>query len=206
MSAKKSKEGISYGNMYGLVSFGALNLAGTGGLKSSVLSGVQLQAFDSLHYSSMENFGNRAGWTLNRCPGVYTVKCGDNVDKNDIGIFFRTENGDVVIQAPNGRIRLFAKDIDIRADGPDNTRGTINLDSNQSVNIKTGTFDVKADHGIRIYTPASMKLVGNTNLRLVSNFLHGLTGALANLPNKEYIRSTLDFENFSTYIDNPTFI
>lgn len=206
MSAKKSYEAISYGNLFGLISFGGLNLAGNGGLKSSVITGVTLQAFDSLHYCKLEDFGNRAGWTLNRCPGVYTVKCGDNVDKNDIGMFFRTENGDVVIQAPNGRIRLFAKDIDIRADGPDNTRGTINLDSNQSVNIKTGTFDAKAEHGIRIYTPASMKLVGNTNLRLVSNFMHGLSAALKDLPNKEYINSTKDFENFSTYVDNPFYI
>jgi len=106
MAGKESKEELGYGNMYGEIQFGHLHLAGTGGLGADTKSSVKLQAWDALHYMTMDMDGKRPGWTTTRCPGVWQVKCGDNRRPDDISAFIRAENGDVVIQAPNGRIRL----------------------------------------------------------------------------------------------------
>jgi hypothetical protein len=111
----------------------------------------------------------------------------------------QSNNGDIVISAPNGRIRLQALDIDLRADGPNNKRGTINLDSNQSVNIKTGTFDVKAEVGYRIFSPNLGRIVANTKLYVVSNFIDGLTCASSILPGKTDLLSSVNFLTNSTY-------
>jgi hypothetical protein len=155
---------------------------------------------------SFESDGTRPGWTLNRCPGPYQIVCASSdagtpgSDKGN-GFFLLAENGDIIIRAPKGRIRMSALDIDIRAEGTDNTRGSINLDSNQSVNIKTGTFDVKANTGIRIYTPNTMDLVANTSMGLVSNFINGLTSASSLKPNKcgPITESTSRFNQQSVY-------
>lgn len=115
--------------------------------------------------------------------------------------FSLADNGDIVISAPNGRIRMSAMDIDIRADGADNTRGTVNIDSNQSVNIKTGTFDLNASTGVRLFTPQSMSIVANTSMTMASNFVNGLTAASKTLGNKSApaSQSTDRFKQYSDY-------
>jgi hypothetical protein len=198
---KKNIDAIDYGNKDGQISFGHLHLANAEGTNSDVTSDVMLQASDSRHYMTMDKDGKRKGWTLNRCPGVYEVKCGTDVKKNENAFFLMADNGDIVIHAPNGRIRMSAMDIDILAHGPDNTRGTINIESNQSVNIKTGSFDLYASVGVRFFTPKSMNIVANTSMTLVSNFVNGLTAASKTKPSKSAptTQSTGRFKQQSEY-------
>lgn len=198
---KENPDRIIYGNKDGQLEFGHLHLAG-GNLESDVTSGVYLQAHDSRHYMTMDNDGIRKGWTLNRCPGSYEVLCGTETEENDAGFFLLSENGDIIIRAPKGRIRLSALDIDIRASGEDNTRGSINIDSNQSVNVKTGSFDVKANVGVNIFTPYTLDMVANTTLNITSNFINSLTAASKIYPNKDAIitQSVAKFNLNSDYI------
>lgn len=202
---KTNPEHITYGNKDGQIEFGHLHVAGDSGFDSDVTAGVYLQAYDSRHYMSMDIDGPRTGWTLNRCPGPYEIWCASdnagviNPGANSwpgVGFFLLAENGDIVIRAPKGRIRMSALDIDIRAEGQDNTRGTINLDSNQSVNIKTGSFDVKANIGITLWTPKSLSMVANTSMKMYSTFMSGLTCASNLRPNKVFPLST-ELYNFT---------
>jgi hypothetical protein len=207
---KKDDKNVCYGTKKGQIKFGHLHLGAENELGSDVQSGVMLQAANPLHYMTMDNDGVRAGWTINRCPGPYEIKCASDTaglpkdqnsapDADGMGFFLLAENGDIVIRAPKGRIRMSALDIDIRADGQDNTRGSINLDSNQSVNIKTGNFDVKADIGIRLFTPWTLNLVANSALTMSSNFVNGLTAASNILPNKLQPFSSVEFNGKSLY-------
>lgn len=182
---KKNRRTIRYGNSEGEILFGHLHMGSESGA-SDVTSGVMLQAFDSRHYISLDNDGPRKGWIFNRCPSTYQIICGTDLKGSlDGGKQFAymlwAENGDIVIRAENGRIRLSALDIDIEAEGPKNSRGTINLDGNQSVNIKTGTFDLNASVGARIFTPNTCDIIANTGLGLKSNFIGGLSCASAYL-------------------------
>lgn len=180
---KKNRRTIRYGNLEGEILFGHLHMGSESGT-SDVTSGVMLQAFDSRHYITLDNDGPRKGWIFNRCPSTYSIVCGTDIKGSLQGgtqyaYMLWAENGDIVIRAENGRIRLSALDIDIRAEAPMNTRGTINLDSNQSVNIKTGTFDLNASTKARIFTPNVFDIVANTALNLKSNFIGGLSSASA---------------------------
>lgn len=175
--AKETFESIQYGNRFGNIFFGGLNLAGTGGLEADVITGITLQAYNSLHYVHMENDGIRKGWTMMRNPGVWEVKCGDTVKKGDIGAYVHVENGDLVLKAPNGRVRIQGIDIDLRADGTNEKTGYINIESNNTVSVKTGQFKVKADNGVNIFSPQAVKIASNTALNLASNFVGGVTSA-----------------------------
>ena len=177
--SKETFEALEYGNRWGKVYFGGLNLAGQGGLEADVLSGIGLQAFNSLHYIQMENDGPRKGWTLQRNPGVWEVKCGDNVKEGEIGGYIQVENGDLVLKAPNGRIRLQAVDIDLRADGYNEKTGVINIDSNNEVRVRTGKFKVTSENGINLFSPEAIDIVTNTAMNLAGNFVGGFTSAAA---------------------------
>lgn len=203
---KKNPEYVKYGTKDGQIEFGLLHPANEEATSSDVIAGVHLQGYNSLHYMSMDVDGPRTGWTLNRCPGPYQIISASSdvatfgADKA-VGYFLLSENGDIVIRAPKGRIRMSALDIDLLAEGQDNTRGTINIESNQSVNVKTGSFDVKASTGVQIFTPKSMNLIANTSMAMVSNFINGLTAASANKPNKSgpITQSTQRFKQYSSY-------
>lgn len=207
---KTDDKNIVYGNKKGSIKFGHLHLGESdNGLSGDVQSGVMLQALDSLHYMTMDNDGVRKGWTLNRSPGPHLIKCASDsagvmstdsdLTPDGIGFLLLAEKGDIVIRAPKGRIRLSALDIDILAEGQDNTRGTINIDSNNSVNIKTSVFDVNAETKVRIFTPDSMNIVANTSLTFASNFMNGLSAASSLQANKSNLTSSSQFKTNSIY-------
>jgi hypothetical protein len=196
---KETFEALEYGNRWGKVYFGGLNLSGQGGLESDVLSGIGLQAQNSLHYIQMENDGPRKGWTLQRNPGVWEVKCGDSVKEGEIGGYIQVENGDLVLKAPNGRIRLQAVDIDLRADGYNQKTGVINIDSNNEVRIKTEKFKVKSENGISLQSPQAIDIVTNTAMNLAGNFVGGFTSAAAQLPAKALSTTTEVFKTLNAF-------
>ncbi len=182
---KTSPEYYAIHTNNGSIELGKLKLASpsSDNLNASVTTGVHLQAKDALHYMAMENDGPRQGWTLNRSPGPYQILCATNTsakspsEENGFGFVLYAENGDVVISAPKGRIRLSALDIDIRAEGYDNKTGTINLDANQSVNIDAPRFNAKTSVGVRISSTSNISIVANGTLKYIGNFQEGLTAA-----------------------------
>ena len=197
--SKETFESLQYGNRFGSVYFGSLNLAGNGGLEADVITGVCLQANNSIHYMHMENDGPRKGWTLQRNPGVWEVKCADTVKDGEIGAMIHVENGDLVLKAPNGRIRLQAVDIDLRADGFNEKTGNINIDSNNTVKIRTGQFKVTSENGVSLFSPEAINIVSNTAMTLASNFVGGVTSAAAQIGGKAFPQSTAILNNLNRF-------
>jgi hypothetical protein len=186
---KTDTESIVYGNKDGKIYFGYLHAGNIKCDSASAISGVHLQGFHSLHYITLLKNGPMQGSTIARCPGPFqivsaTEHAGQLGETEGVGAFIFAENGDIVIRAPRGRVRISGLDVDIRADGPDNTRGSINLDSNQSINLKTGSFDLTSTLGAKIFTPSSIDIVANTSLKFISNFTQGLTVASSKRPAK----------------------
>ena len=201
MAKKEVRDPLGLGNRkYGEIIFGHLHSAKNGSIKSDCTSGVYIHAKDSRHYTSLDIDGPREGWTVNRCPGVYQIHCGDDVDKESIGCYIQTKNGDLVIGAPNGNVRIYGINIDIIAkNGIDNTTGVINIESNEAVNIETQKFEVKAKAGIDIFTPFAMKIVANTTFKLSTNFFDGLSSATSTKPSKSRLISTGEHFTRSRY-------
>jgi hypothetical protein len=199
---KTNPESVVYGNKDGLIHFGYLYSANMDATSASAIAGVHLQGYHSLHYMSMMKNGPMQGATINRCPGPYQIICASEHagvigQTEGTGYFLFAENGDIVIRAPNGRVRISGQDVDIRADGSDTSRGSINLDSNQSINLKTGSLDMKATLGMKLFTPKSIDIVANTSLGLMSNFINGLTSGSSTRPAKT-IPSSASTQKFKT--------
>ena len=165
-----------------------------------IITGCGMEAMHPLHYIHMDNDGNRAGWTLVRNPGVFEIKCGDTVDGKDIGIDIECLNGDINLTAQNGRIRLVARDIDILANGETTGRGHIKIEANQDIKLKAeGAFDVKANAGYRLFTPNVGRIIANTEMKIASNFIKGLSCASSNLIGKTDVLNVVDFTTLSIY-------
>lgn len=186
---KKDTESIEYGNKDGKIYFGYLHAGNIKCNSVSAISGVHIQGYHSLHYLTMIKNGPMQGTTINRSPGPFqiisaTEHAGQLGETEGIGCFIVSENGDIVIRAPRGRVRISGLDVDIRADGTDSTRGSINLDSNQSINLDTGSFNLKSSIGAKLFTPKSIDIIANSSINFISNFTKGLTVASSKRPAK----------------------
>jgi len=100
-----------------------------------------------------------------RGPGSFQVKHGEGVPDEQPGIYLDAENGDIVIRAANGRIRMEALDIDIRATGGDD-RGNIVLDANDKGYYNAQIFLNAKVTAARFFSDKTVEVVGNNVLNM----------------------------------------
>ena len=110
-TAKNNYTGIRYGNDHGSCSFGHIHKPG------DVTAGILLQAKDGRHTFFMDNDGQRKGWTSAVAPGNYQVTCGEDNEEAQDSMFLHASNGNIVVLATNGKLRLQATDIELVASG-----------------------------------------------------------------------------------------
>lgn len=148
MAKSKNYETKRTGTKDGQLSFGHIH-------GDEVKSSVMIQGQEALEYITIDQTEPRKRWMTSRCRGRYQVKCGDDIPKDQIGMWFNADSSDILIQT-KGRIRMEAENIDIIARGPDASKGVINIQSNESVNIETKRFTANANESISIFTDGDM--------------------------------------------------
>jgi hypothetical protein len=148
MAKSKNYETKRTGTKDGQVSFGHIH-------PDEVKSSVMIQGQEALEYISFDQTEPRRRWLTSRCRGRYQVKCGDDIPKDKVGMWFNADSSDILIQT-KGRIRMEAENIDLIARGPDTTKGVVNIISNESVNVETKKFTVNANESVSIFTDGDM--------------------------------------------------
>lgn len=131
----------------GEVRFGDVMKNGT---KMSVLiRRIFPSRFSSSQYIGLIQSGKLDGSIINRAPATYQVICGEE-PVDGIAGFFYAENGDLILSAPNGRIRIIARDIDLYASGNGTTTGWINLNANSTIDAEAPTVQLQAQDAISL--------------------------------------------------------
>ena len=150
MAKKESFHPYFVGTEHGRLSFGTIR-------KNNEISACMLQSGPDggRHYITMDSTGDKEngikGSTKSFSPGTLTVKTGKDIQNytppslkpNNIpAIWCEAENGDIIIKAANGKIRLEAEDVIINANGFDGKSGNITLDSNDKITLKSQIVDI----------------------------------------------------------------
>jgi hypothetical protein len=174
MSKSKNYETKRTGTKDGQLSFGHIH-------GDQVKSSAMLQGQESLEYIVIDQTEPRKRWITSRCRGRYQVKCGDDIPKDQIGMWFNADRSDILIQT-KGRLRLEAENIDLIARGPDASKGVINLISNESVNIETKKFTVNANESISLFTDGEMQQTAINIMKIVAGSVQKMTSTSAVKP------------------------
>ena len=174
---------VRYGTAEGEIKFGHLH-------RDNELSGVMLRSGAASskgnHYISLDSSGtkDRTNGTICSSPGSFQVKAGYDLENQgskenkNIGIYMDAKNGDIVIRAPSGRIRMEAIDIDILATlGPNNEKGTVTINGNEKVIVKAQTIDVSSKVNTKIFSEKTVECVGNGLLNIYGGFIDCADGA-----------------------------
>jgi hypothetical protein len=173
---------LRYGNKDSEIKFGHIH------------SDEQLSSFlirsghDARHFMTMDATGSieegRQGGTINSCPGSFQIKCGDDIKDTVPAFYIEAINGDIVLNAKNGRIRMQANNIDIIAEGTGGDNGNITLTANQNIFQKCKNFDVNVSAVAKIVSTGTLKLTGDSLLNIYGGIIDGATGACKLNPSK----------------------
>ena len=181
MARHKNYHTIRYGTAEGEIKFGHIHI-------DNVRSSVMLRSghtFD--HYITLDGPGGeefRTHSTTCRSPGSFQVSAGEGVPDNQPGIFMDAINGDIVIRASNGRIRLEAIDIDLRASGSQGERGNIVIDANDKCVINAQVIDCKAKIAAKFFSEKTVELVATNVMNVYGGFIDVADGATSILGSK----------------------
>ena len=138
--------------------------------------------FKRAQYLGLQQGGELDGSILCSAPSTFQIRCGEVPASNEVAGVWYAENGDIVIGAPKGRIRIFAQSIDLISTGDGDETGWVNILANKEINASAGgeikmeagsAFSVEADTmdvnttGKNEYNVGSFKVIegGDANIQ-----------------------------------------
>jgi len=145
--------------------------------------------------------GPMEGSILCQTPKVFSINCGElptgrTADQDGIAGVWYAENGDLVLNAPNGTIRLLASNIELIADGnPVNGKGNVSLSPSASLRCE-GADQIKLEgNEVRIKGQTKLNLEGKDEVEIAGgvkltepadliSFFKSLTKAGSRSPNQ----------------------
>ena len=172
--SKQNYTAKSSGNDKGQIKFGHVDKKGT------VTSGVKLDTPDGRHQFNLEVDGKRKGWTSSTSPGNFQVECGsDNVDADSTCVIDAV-NGDIIITAHNGKIRMQGTDIELVAIGEGGSKGHIKCSATETFTVhKTKKIILDSKSLTKITTGGIMWMAANSCMKIYSSIIRGVTDAVA---------------------------
>ena len=152
--------------------------------------------------------GPMEGSIVCQTPKVFSINCGElpsgaTADQDGIAGIWYAENGDIVLNAPNGSIRLVASNIELIADGnPDDGKGNVSLSPSASLRCE-GADQIKLyANETRIKGTGVLNLEGNDEVEIAgkvkttepADIISSLISWGGSRSPKEFIKNLLRFK------------
>ena len=158
--------------------------------------------FKKDHYIGLQMEGKLKGSTLERSPAVHQIICGEKPAGDLAGMWY-AENGNIYIGAPEGKVIIFAEDIEILASGDGATTGNVVIESNASTSVKSpditleaadtlaleGEKRIKIDSTGRIFLEGMIKAIEGVDAAPLAASTGNLTIAQRFIATKKFIES-----------------
>ena len=111
--------------------------------------------FRNSQYIGLQMGGELDGSVIVSAPKTFSVKCGEspagqNQNQNGVASIISAENGDIILHAPNGRIRIVAQDIDLVSKGDGSKTGYINMAANGGVVGNVNNYKMEAKGSVSV--------------------------------------------------------
>ena len=191
MSAEKYIDYNNIGNIFGQIEFEHIDRYNN---KQAVMIRRIFPdpAFRRSQYIGLQMTGKLNGSINVSAPACYNVRCGEKPVNGFAGITY-AENGDLILFAPRGRIRIVARDIDLIAEGNGDNTGFVNIHSNAVIDINTNELRAETSDSISMGAERkidinSMQKIGlnAANVKVVESADVTLIGSGSNTPIQTY--------------------
>ena len=171
-TAKQNYTAQTWSNDHGSITLGQVDYVG------AVTSAFMAEGKDSRHSFSLDNDGERKGWTTSTSPGAFQVECGSDKVEAEDSLILEAKNGNIVIKAHNGKIRLQGTDIELIAIGEGDSKGNIVCSATESFMIhETKKVLINASVMYKLSTSGIGEVTANSVLKVYGSIIRGVTDA-----------------------------
>ena len=171
-TAKQNYTAQTWSNDHGSITLGQVDYVG------SVTSAFMAEGKDSRHSFSLDNDGERKGWTTSTSPGAFQVECGSDKVEAEDSLILEAKNGNIIIKAHNGKIRLQGTDIELIAIGEGDSKGNIVCSATESFMIhETKKVLINASVMYKLSTSGIGEVTANSVLKVYGSIIRGVTDA-----------------------------
>jgi len=165
MSEKKNYWTQAIGTQDALIQFGGVSS------EKDVTSSFKVRALDGRHFFTMDQDGQRKGWTTLVSPGATQVITGEDLVKGQNAIFVEAENGDIIIKATDGNIRFEGDKIDFVA------RDSFSVEAHNKIDINSNNVNIDARARMRIRANQFLLLDAPCGMQILSKIIQGVSAA-----------------------------
>ena len=165
MSEKKNYWTQAIGTQDALIQFGGVSS------EKDVTSSFKVRALDGRHFFTMDQDGQRQGWTTLVSPGATQIITGEDLVKGQNAIFVEAENGDIIIKATDGNIRLEGDKIELVA------REEINMEAHNKIDINSNNVNIDARARMRIRANQFLSIDAPCGMQILSKIIQGVSAA-----------------------------
>ena len=167
--AKKNYTEVGWSNDKGSIRLGHIHK------QADVTAGVILQTPDSEHSLFLDIDGPRKGWTTSVGPGNFNVECGSANEEAEDSLCLTAKNGNILINAVNGKIRLQGTDIELVAVGDGDTKGSIKMEATENIITNSKKLMMTAKQYYSIATPGIGEICANAVLQMYGSIFRGVS-------------------------------
>ena len=169
MAKKENLHPYSAGTEHGTISFGKVNT------ESNEISACLLESGPDggRHYVKMQETGSKEdgskGSTKIICPGTLSGIAGKDIvnyppgaeQPRDIpAIYYEAVQGDIILTAPRGKVKIAAEAIELVATGTDGRTGVINLNSDDKINLRSQSIDINGTVSTKLFSEKTVEIIG----------------------------------------------
>ena len=165
MSEKKNYWTQAIGTQDAIIQFGGVSS------EKDVTSSFKVRALDGRHFFTMDQDGQRKGWTTLVSPGATQVITGEDLEKGQNAIYVEAENGDIIIKATDGNIRFEGDKIDFVA------REEFNVESHGKIDINGNNVNIDARARMRITARQFLQVDAPCGMQILSKIIQGVSAA-----------------------------
>ena len=165
MSEKKNYWTQAIGTQDALIQFGGVSS------EKDVTSSFKVRALDGRHFYTMDQDGQRKGWTTLVSPGATQVITGEDLVKGQNAIFVEAENGDIIIKATDGNIRFEGDKIDFVA------RDSFSVEAHNKIDINSNNVNIDARARMRITARQFLLIDAPCGMQILSKIIQGVSAA-----------------------------
>ena len=189
-TAKQNFSAQQYGNSKGHLAFGKIHKQG------DVTQGVSLNTPDGEHQLSLDIDGPRQGWTCSTSPGNFQVECGSANKEEVDSLVLEAKNGNIIIKASNGKIRMEATDIEMVTTGDGGGKGNIKINSGNDIIIHAEKkYLLTSGSYIKIASSGDFECAANSVMSIYGSLFNAITDAVKKKPAKNGGQQELEKNN-----------
>ena len=139
--------------------------------EKDVRSSFQVKALDGRHFFSMDQDGQRKGWSTLVSPGTTQIKSGLDLQAGQNAIFVEAENGDIIVKATDGNIRFEGDKIEFVA------RQEFNVEAHNKIDINAQNINIDARARMRVRANQFLSVDAPCGIEILSGIIKGVSCA-----------------------------